>query len=561
MVEGNLRGGLRVRKHVLCAFISTSILLSLLIHAYAFTTGMPASLVIGQTDFVSSGFSTTQTGLYNPVRLGFDFLGNLWVADAQNSRVLMFKPPFANGMAASFVIGQTDFTHSSAVTSQTGLDHPYGITFDPSGNLWVADTLNNRVLMFKPPFSNGMAANTVIGQSDFTHNGQATTQTGFDNPSALTFDSAGNLWVSDQENNRVLMFKPPFANGMAASLVIGHKSFSWGGGALNQTGFNWPYDLGFDSAGNLCVADEVNNRILMFKPPFATGMAATLVIGHPDFVTSVPGTASDRLHHPRGLGFDASGNMWVADCANARVLKFGPALATGMAANVVIGQADFTGNAAATTQTGLSLPIGVGFDGVGDLWISDVHDNRVLMYQASSGLTGFLLQFQAGWNLVSLPIAPAQTSIDKLLNPLIQLHELKIVWCYSPTPSPAWSFFTPPSSGALKTMVDGKGYWVYVNDAVNMTVVGYVIPPASTPPSYSLAAGWNLAGFKPEPTIQNETIGQYLMSISGSYDQNNVWIYDNAGGAWIRATSSTWVVPGQAMWILVTSPSGATLRP
>ena len=83
--------------------------------------------------------------------------------------------------------------------------------------------------------------------------------------------------------------------------------------------------------------------------------------------------------------------------------------------------------------------------------------------------------------------------------------------------------------------------------------------PPATPPSYSLSAGWKLVGFKPEPTVAPEQVGQYLASISGSYDQNNVWVYDNTSGAWIRADSNYMLQPGEAMWILMTAP--ATLRP
>ena len=86
---------------------------------------------------------------------------------------------------------------------------------------------------------------------------------------------------------------------------------------------------------------------------------------------------------------------------------------------------------------------------------------------------------------------------------------------------------------------------------------GSVILPGSTPPTYTLVQGWNLVGFKPEPSVQNETVGAYLSSIEGSYDMNNVWVYSNTG--WVRAASNYLLQPGQGMWILMTAP--ATLRP
>lgn len=89
---------------------------------------------------------------------------------------------------------------------------------------------------------------------------------------------------------------------------------------------------------------------------------------------------------------------------------------------------------------------------------------------------------------------------------------------------------------------------------------GYVIQPGATPPSYSLAAGWNLVGFKPQPDpTAPKLIGVYLASITGSYDVNNVWIYNNDIGTWTRADAGTTIHPGDAVWILMTSAS--VLRP
>lgn len=544
----------------------------LLAPTYAFTTGQSASLVVGQNNFsngsANEGGPTNQTSLHSPEGLAFDAAGNLWAVDSYNNRVLMFKPPFTTGMPASLVIGQADFVSFAGAISLTGLNTPEQLGFDLSGDLWVADWQSNRVLMFKPPFTTGMPASLVIGQTDFTHALAATSQTGLYLPRGLGFDATGNLWIADQGNNRVLMFKPPFTNGMAASLVIGHKSFSWGGAVTapaNQTGLNLPAALSFDSGGNLWVADTSNNRVLMFKPAFATDMPASLVVGQSTFTGNSATTTKTGLDQPFGLGFDSSGNLWVSDSINCRVLKFVPPFANGMPANLVIGQTDFVHGGGSTSQTGFQVSVGLTFDLVGNLWVSDVNNNRVLMFAGSTGLSGFLLELQPGWNLISLPVIPAQTAIGKLLLPLIQLKELVVVWSYTPGASPSWASFTPPSPSTctpsatkLCSMVDGKGYWVRVNDAVNMTVAGYVIPvPPSVPPTYSLSAGWNLFGFKPQPLIQNETVATYLASISTKY--SSIWVYDNLNATWIRGTPGLVLAPGEGMWIYMTTP--ATLFP
>ena len=93
----------------------------------------------------------------------FDAGNRLWVADTTNNRVLMFNPPFTNGMNADLVVGQSDFNTQSYGASMNRLRQPQGISFDPSGNLWVADSGNNRVLRYSPPFSDGMGSDLSIG--------------------------------------------------------------------------------------------------------------------------------------------------------------------------------------------------------------------------------------------------------------------------------------------------------------------------------------------------------------------------------------------------------------
>ena len=173
--------------------------------------------VIGQPNFTSNTGVTTQSGLLDSTGVAINSAGNLYVSDGANSRVLIFNPPFSNGMNASVVIGQPNFTSNTGVTTQSGLDAPRGVAIDSAGNLYVSDGVNSRVLIFNPPFSNGMNASVVIGQPNFTSNTPALTQSGLHTPYGVAIDSAGNLYVSDNVNNRVVMFHPPFSNGMNAS--------------------------------------------------------------------------------------------------------------------------------------------------------------------------------------------------------------------------------------------------------------------------------------------------------------------------------------------------------
>ena len=168
------------------------------------------------------------------------------------------------------------------------------------------------------------------------------------------------------------------------------------------------------------------------------------------------------------------------------------------------------------------------------------------------------IKLKSGWNLISLSIVPNSTAIASLLRSQIASNEVVSVWTYSAS-SKSWLVFTPGKPSTLATMADGNGYWVCMRTDDTLYIDGNVIPSGAAPPTYQLKAGWNLVGFKPQPTVQDETVGQYLTSISGQYDANNVWVYDNASGNWIRADSTYMLQPGQTMWVLITAP--ATLRP
>jgi hypothetical protein len=184
----------------------------------------------------------------------------------------------------------------------------------------------------------------------------------------------------------------------------------------------------------------------------------------------------------------------------------------------------------------------------------------VLLSRAELGYSLVELRLVAGWNLVSLPLVPRTNAITSVLNALIASNEVAVVWSYTGAPR-TWKFYIPGKASTLTVMNDGEGYWIYMRAADMLGVSGTVIPPAVTPPTYTLLTGWNLVGFKPQPDIENKTVSDYLLSLTDNYDPNNIWILDNSSGNWIRATDSTWIRPGEAMWILITAPSGTTLKP
>ena len=194
---------------------------------------------------------------------------------------------FTSGEAATTVLGQTDFTSSGTATTATGLAGPNGVAVDSLGNVWVADGQHNRVLEYLAPITNDEAATTVLGQSTFTSNGAALTAAGMDLPVGLTIDGSGNVWVTDYNHNRVLEYLKGsgFTDGQSASLVLGQSSFTSGNLGTTATTMNGPEGVAVDSLGNVWVADASNNRVTEFT---AAVLATTSTV-----VTCTPSSTID----------------------------------------------------------------------------------------------------------------------------------------------------------------------------------------------------------------------------------------------------------------------------
>jgi len=323
----------------------------------------------------------------------------LIVSDSGNNRVIVYSSPFTNGQSAATVLGQANFTNSSAALTAAGMDAPSQAIEDSSGNVYVSDSVNNRVLIFKAPLTSGMNASVVLGQPDFVTGNANTTQNGLSSPVGMAFDSNSNLWVADQGNNRILEYHPPFTTNMNASVVLGQPDFLTALIATTSSGLATPFFVAFDASGDLWASDAGNSRVLQYRPPFVNGMGASMVVGQPDFVSFLPATTASGLNFPTGIAVDGSGNLWVGDTSNNRVLEYSAPLSTGMSASVVLGQANFTSSNTATSQNSFSNPYGIGFDSSGDLGVADFGNNRTLGFAPpfSTNMNAGLVLGQSGY--------------------------------------------------------------------------------------------------------------------------------------------------------------------
>lgn len=213
------------------------------VHAQSILNFPVADLVLGRPDFTSADETNPPTAstLSEPSAIIVDpASGKVFVADTENSRVLRYpdKDTLANGAAAEYVFGQADFTSRlfPDPPSATSVNSAVGLALDGAGNLWVSDADNHRVLMFSLAVTRvdpSPAAAKVLGQANFTTRNAPSppTNASMNAPLGLHVDGSGDLWVVDSGNHRVLRFDnaSALANGAAAGGVLGQAAFNTNG--------------------------------------------------------------------------------------------------------------------------------------------------------------------------------------------------------------------------------------------------------------------------------------------------------------------------------------------
>ncbi|MFQ5502974.1 MAG: NHL repeat-containing protein, partial [Phycisphaerae bacterium] len=261
-------------------------------------TPTTADLVIGQPDFVSNAENLGQGGNGPGVALpdSLQFPGrvlvrgpDVYVADSGNSRVLHYTAPTANKPFADQVFGQfDDFTRRAKNNDGTGqngccpsadnLFNPIGIALDVDDRLYIADWNNHRILRLESPLTSDTTADAVFGQPDFVSNtiDNGGPANGLQLPIDLAFDGAGNLYVADSGNHRVLLFQDPLLDatadavfGQLDTLSTDSPNHGLGFFMTDADGLFGPTGVGLDNSGNLVVVDTNNQRVLRFDMPIA----------------------------------------------------------------------------------------------------------------------------------------------------------------------------------------------------------------------------------------------------------------------------------------------------
>ncbi|HYI02998.1 PKD domain-containing protein [Hyalangium sp.] len=373
--------------------------------ATGFANGATADRVLGQPDASATGCNTGGVGagtLCFPRGLAVDAAGNLYVADANNNRVLVFDTPLTSDALADKVWGQATFTGSGCNSGGVGagtLCSPWEVLLDTAGNLHVADTSNNRVLSFTGGRAGDTTADRVYGQASFTavacNTGGRSSQT-LCSPRGLAFDASGNLFVADHTNSRVLVYTPLPVD-TVADRVFGQATLTAGScnaGGVSGSSLCNPGSVAVDSAGNVWVGDEGNSRVLGYLAPLTTNTVADRVVGKSSLTSNscLPASATCIATSPPAVAVDASDNLYVADPAGNRVLAYNAPFATNTTADRILGQADFsTTSRNSIDAQGLSGPEGLHVDRSSSpnrLYVADAQNSRVLAWDSVNLING-----------------------------------------------------------------------------------------------------------------------------------------------------------------------------
>lgn len=266
-------------------------------------------------------------------------------------------------LAGSGFIGATNATGIAA-----SFDFPTGVAVDTSGNVYVADYGNNLIRKINL----GGAVSTLAGGGVCCSTNGTGTAASFSDPEGVAVDASGNVYVADEASALIRKITP----GGAVTTLAGGGSGTATNGPGTIASFSIPEGVAVDSSGNVYVADTGNSLIRKITPG---GAVTTLAGSGSNGASNATGTAAS-FYYPQGVAVDASGNVYVADSANALIRKITP----GGVVTTLAGGGPGTATNATGTAASFDYPEGVAVDSSGNVYVAD--GNSLIRKITSAGV-------------------------------------------------------------------------------------------------------------------------------------------------------------------------------
>ena len=347
------------------------------------TNGIITTVAGSTCGFGGDGGPATQGQLYCPSNVVVDASGNLYIADSDNNRI---RKVDTNGIITT-VAGNGQWAYSGDGGPATGASVSVnGVALDASGNLYIADDGNNRI---RKVDTNGIIT-TIAGNGvrGYEGDGGPATEAKLYRPLSVAVDASGNLYIADDGNNCI---RKVDTNGIITT-IAGNGIEGYGGddGPAILAQLRYPSGVTTDAFGNLYIADQGNHRIRLVKDIFIPKDTFDIIITVAG--NGIQGYSGDggpateaQVNDPSGVAVDASNNLYIADYFNNRIRKVDTnGIITTVAGN---GTEGYGGDSGLATKAELNNPSGVAIDVLGNLYIADKYNNRIRKVNTNGVIT------------------------------------------------------------------------------------------------------------------------------------------------------------------------------
>lgn len=366
-------------------FLSILLMAVCFAQAPKFTISTVAGM--GVSGFSGDGGQAAAATLSFPAGIAFDSAGNMFIADSFNNRI---RKVDANGAISTVAgTGSFGFSGDSGAATAAAFNRPYGVAFDKAGNMYIADTHNDVV---RKVAASGGTISTFAGRSVEGLGGDGGPATGalLDTPTALALDAAGNLYIADTNNNRI---RKVGTDGIISTFAGSGGASSIGdGGPATSANLNRPEGIAIDQ-GNVYVADTFSHRVRKISPD---GIITTVAGNGSGGKQGDGGPATNAsLYYPKGLAVDPlTGNLYIADSLNSRIRVVTPDGNIYTAAGN--GGFDYQGDGGPATSAVLRFPWGLAVGADGKVYVADDQNSAIRLLTPVGPLVSATPKINAG---------------------------------------------------------------------------------------------------------------------------------------------------------------------